>query len=46
VLRFYEQSMRRSLRHPVMLGVLCAVLIGASYACYRALGSDLLPAID
>jgi multidrug efflux pump subunit AcrB len=46
VLRFYEQSMRRSLRHPVTLGVLCAVLIVASYACYRALGSDLLPAID
>ena len=46
VLRFYEQSMRRSLRHPVTLGLLCAVLIVASYACYRALGSDLLPAID
>jgi multidrug efflux pump subunit AcrB len=46
VLRLYEQSMRRSLRHPVTLGVLCAVLIVASYACYRALGSDLLPAID
>jgi multidrug efflux pump subunit AcrB len=46
VLRFYEQSMRRSLRHPVALGLLCAVLVVASYACYRALGSDLLPAID
>jgi multidrug efflux pump subunit AcrB len=46
VLRFYEQSMRRSLRHPVMLSVLCAVLVVASYASYRALGSDLLPAID
>jgi multidrug efflux pump subunit AcrB len=46
VLRFYEQLMRRSLRHPVTLGVLCAVLVVASYACYQALGSDLLPAID
>jgi multidrug efflux pump subunit AcrB len=46
VLRFYEQSMRRSLRHPSALGVLCAVLIVASYACYRSLGSELLPAID
>ena len=46
VLRFYEQSMRRSLKHPATLGLLCAVLIVASYACYRALGSDLLPAID
>jgi multidrug efflux pump subunit AcrB len=46
VLRFYEQSMRRSLRHPVTLGLLCAVLIVASYACYRSLGSELLPAID
>jgi multidrug efflux pump subunit AcrB len=46
LLRFYEESMRRSLRHPVTLGVLCAVLVVASYTCFRALGSDLLPAID
>jgi multidrug efflux pump subunit AcrB len=46
VLRFYEQSMRRSLMHPVALGVVCLALVVASYASYRALGSDLLPAID
>jgi multidrug efflux pump subunit AcrB len=46
VLVFYERSMRRALTHPIALGLLCAVLIVASYACYRVLGSDLLPAID
>ena len=46
VLMFYERSMRRSLEHPFALAGLCALLIVASYACYRALGSDLLPAFD
>jgi multidrug efflux pump subunit AcrB len=46
VLLFYERWIRRSLRHPVALGALCALLVVASYVCYRALGSDLLPAID
>lgn len=46
VLRFYERWMRRSLRHPASLVLLCGVLIVVSYACYRALGSDLLPAFD
>jgi CzcA family heavy metal efflux pump len=42
----YELLMRRSLRHPFVLASLCAVLIAASYLCYRGLGSDLLPAFD
>ena len=46
VLVFYERSIRRSLRHPYALAGLCLVLIAASYACYRALGTDLLPAFD
>jgi multidrug efflux pump subunit AcrB len=46
VLLFYERAIRRSLRHPFALGALCALLVVGSYACYRALGSDLLPAID
>src|SRR5262249_11890098 len=46
ILVFYERSMRRSLHYPLALVVLCAVLILASYVCYRALGSDLLPAFD
>jgi multidrug efflux pump subunit AcrB len=46
VLGFYEKSMRRALKHPVALAGLCAGLIAGSYACYRALGSDVLPAFD
>jgi multidrug efflux pump subunit AcrB len=46
VLVFYERAIRRSLKHPLLLGVLCVALIAASYVCYRALGSDLLPAFD
>jgi multidrug efflux pump subunit AcrB len=46
ILTFYERSMRRSLKQPAALIVLCIVLIAASYLCYRALGSDLLPAFD
>ena len=46
VLAVYERSMRRSLKHPGSLFVLCVVLIVASYFSYRALGSDLLPAFD
>jgi multidrug efflux pump subunit AcrB len=46
VLAFYERAMRRSLRHPGLLALCCVALIAASYLCYRALGSDLLPAFD
>src|SRR5262249_5943480 len=46
ILVFYERMLRRSLHHPVALAALCSVLIVASYLCYRALGSDLLPAFD
>jgi multidrug efflux pump subunit AcrB len=46
VLQFYERSMRRALMQPIALALFCAALVVASYACYRALGSDLLPAID
>ncbi len=46
VLLLYERTMRSALAHPVALGGLCAALIVASYGCYRALGSDLLPAFD
>ena len=45
-LGFYEQSMRRALARPLGLAALCALLVAASYVCYRALGSDLLPAFD
>jgi CzcA family heavy metal efflux pump len=46
VMRVYDRSLRASLAHPLILGLLCVILIGGSYVCYRNLGSDLLPAID
>src|SRR6185295_8985013 len=46
VLVWYERWLRRSLHRPVMLAALAACLVVASYVCYRALGSDLLPAFD
>jgi multidrug efflux pump subunit AcrB len=46
VLVFYERWMRRALRQPVALAALALGLVVASYVCYRALGSDLLPAFD
>src|SRR5207302_11063746 len=46
VLAFYERSMRRALKHPFALAGLALLLVVGSYFCYRALGSDLLPAFD
>jgi len=46
IIAMYEKSIRWSLGHPLALGGLCAILVVASYASYRALGSDLLPAFD
>src|SRR5205823_3186475 len=36
----------RALKHPALLAAFGVVLVIASYGCYRALGSDLLPAFD
>jgi CzcA family heavy metal efflux pump len=46
ILRLYERMMRRALAHPFALAGLCGLLVLASYGCYRAIGSDLLPAFD
>src|SRR3989454_4882367 len=46
ILRFYEKVMRRSLKHPIVMGLLCIALIVASFASYRMLGSELLPAFE
>jgi CzcA family heavy metal efflux pump len=46
IITFYERAIRQSLHHPFALGLLCLVLVAASYLSYRALGSDLLPAFD
>src|SRR5262245_14724762 len=46
IITFYERVMRRALHQPVALGALGLALVVASWFCYRALGSDLLPAFD
>jgi CzcA family heavy metal efflux pump len=46
VLRVYERVLRLVLARPLVLGAVSVVLIGASWLCYRALGSDLLPSMD
>ncbi len=46
VLRTYERVIRAALAHPwIMIGFI-GLLIVASFLCYRALGSDLLPGMD
>ncbi len=46
VLRVYERSLRAALAHPIVLSILLAGLVGASWLCYRSLGTDLLPEMD
>jgi CzcA family heavy metal efflux pump len=46
VVNFHEKWLRRALRHPKALAALSLALIAFSYACYRFLGSDLLPEMD
>lgn len=42
----YEKIINVVLKQPLALGLFCAVLVVASFFCYRSLGSDLLPAMD
>jgi CzcA family heavy metal efflux pump len=42
----YGVALRGALRHPLITGLACVLLIGGSYFCYRALGTDLLPSMD
>src|SRR5207247_912298 len=42
----YERWVRRSLEHPIVLGIFCVLLVAVSYLSYRQLGSGLLPAFD
>jgi CzcA family heavy metal efflux pump len=44
--RFYASALRGALAYPLVLTAGCAALVVASYFCYNALGSDLLPAMD
>ncbi|MBV8709865.1 MAG: efflux RND transporter permease subunit [Acidobacteriaceae bacterium] len=44
--RLYERAIKAVLAQPLVLIGVCAALVGVSFLCYRALGSDLLPAMD
>jgi CzcA family heavy metal efflux pump len=46
VIEFYERWLRFALDRPRWIAVFSAVLVIASFFCYKALGSDLLPAMD
>ena len=46
VLKIHERGLTWALARPAWLGIICLALIVGSYFCYRALGSDLLPAMD
>jgi CzcA family heavy metal efflux pump len=46
LMRVYERVLRTSLERPIVLALASLVLVVGTYFCYRALGSDLLPAMD
>src|SRR5262249_21642823 len=46
VMNLYARVLRAPLQRPVALLVATAVVIAAAYACYKGLGSDLLPEMD
>jgi CzcA family heavy metal efflux pump len=46
IIRFYTKWVRRSLEHPVFLGLFCVVLVAVAYLSYRQLPNGLLPAMD
>ncbi len=46
VVRFYERALRFALERPRWMVAGSAVLIVASFLCYKLLGSDLLPEMD
>ncbi len=46
VVEFYERWLRFALDRPKWIAIFSAVLVIASFFCYKALGSDLLPAMD
>ncbi len=46
VIEFYERWLRFALDRPKWIAAFSVVLVIASFFCYKALGSDLLPAMD
>jgi multidrug efflux pump subunit AcrB len=46
LIRIYERVMRATVAHPIVLAAFVIVLVGASWFCFRTLGTDLLPKMD
>ena len=46
LMRLYERALTGALARPFVFTAGCVLLICASFLCYRALGSDLLPEMD
>src|SRR2546430_7598463 len=46
LVNFHERWLRRALGKPLWLAGISLVLVIASYVCYRASGSDLMPEMD
>jgi len=46
VVDFYERRLRFALERPKWIALFSAVLVVASFFCYKALGTDLLPEMD
>lgn len=46
VLTFYERWLRFALDRPRWIALFSGILIAGSFLCYKALGTDLMPAID
>src|SRR5258707_4933436 len=46
VVAFYDHAIRKAVAYPAVLVASLVLLVGASYVCYRALGTDLLPTMD
>ncbi len=46
LVRIYHRVLRLALEHRWVMALFCVLLVGASYVCYNALGSDLLPEMD
>jgi len=46
ILNVYERVLRFALEQRLLMALFCLVLVVASFFCYKALGSDILPEID
>ena len=46
ILQTHARILNAALARPLVLGLICLVLVAATYFSYKSLGSDLLPAMD